>query len=540
LSKEKTRRVESEEEIYQEGHNTVIEDEEGNVLGVRESRQGESEKQRMRRDNKEAGRLLSEKDVEHGVAQTEHGGKVEEAPGQAVHAIKEGLEHPAGHPAHRWNMRKRMQSFSGRARPGEGEEPAQPPKAHKPPQKRGPALAYQFGNTIIVEDEDGEVLKKYDIPGPSKDKPVRPGMDRKASMAETGGRAMQSIRRMGTYVGMPARTEAGPSGTQDVPADGRKKQTSADNEDDDGLRFTVTAGGRRMSKAEFITQMSKLDPKSRAKLIADSDVPEEVKEEAKQDAKDEARRRAASTQADIPPVIGEEGEAQLQKIDSPGAHREDRKRGPGGLTLVDSDEEDIPFHSVHDDLAKYKMGQSRSGETAAQRRRRLAEEQAPHSKAAMSEADTTPGRQTPAEPTPRSGSPATDPDQPPAHKSRMDEGETAAERKRRLGALGLGQQEAPDSDSEEEEGGDPLETGRGTGTHHGVRGGSGHGQPQGEAASVARRTPGIRFAEQPRIPTKDERKKQEEQEEARGREGDKEGAGGSKGMGKLGKLKWKK
>ncbi|KAF2649267.1 hypothetical protein K491DRAFT_611164 [Lophiostoma macrostomum CBS 122681] len=529
LSKEKAHRVESEEEIYQEGSNTVIEDEEGNVLGVRESRQGESEKQRKRQDEKEARRLMSEKDVEHGVAQTEHGGKAEEAPGEALHAIKEGIEHPTG----RWNMRKRMQSFSGRTRPSDGEEPAQPPKAQRPPQKRGPALAYQFGNTIIVEDEDGEVLKKYDIPGHSKDKTSRPGVDHKASMVETGGRAMQSLRRMGTYMGMPAsRTEAGPSGAQDVPADGKKKQDLDENEDDDGLRFTVTAGGRRMSKVEFITQMSKLDPKSRAKLIEDSDVPEGVKEEAKQDAKDEARRRAASTQAQVPPVIGEEGEAQLQKVDSPEAHQEDRKRGPEGLTLVDSEEEDIPFHSVHEDLANYKLDHSRSRETAAQRRRRLAEEQAsPDSKGFFDEAPSSQGQQTLFDPTPRSASPKSDSNQPPAHKSRMDEGETAAERKRRLGALGIGQDEPSDSDSEEEEGGDPLETGRGTGAHS-ARGGA--GQPQGEAANVARRAPGIRFAEQPRPPTKDERKEEEAREKEEGTPGT------SARKGPLGKLKWKK
>jgi hypothetical protein len=31
------------------------------------------------------------------------------------------------------------------------------------PMRRGPARAYQFGQTIIVEDEDGEVIKKYDL-----------------------------------------------------------------------------------------------------------------------------------------------------------------------------------------------------------------------------------------------------------------------------------------------------------------------------------------------------------------------------------------
>lgn len=534
VTKEKGRRHESEEEIYQEGENTVIEDEEGNVLGVRESRKGEGEKERQERDNAEARRLMSEKDVEHGVAQTEHGGKLEEAPAKAVEAVKEGVEQHTG----RWNMRKRLQSFSGRE-----EEPAAPPRAHKPPQKRGPALAYQFGNTIIVEDEDGEVLKKYDIPAPAKE---RPGIDRKSSVTETGGRAMQSLRRMGTYMGIPHhQEEAGPSGTQATAADAKRKQQSADEDDDDRIRFTVTAGGRRMSKAEFIDQMSKLDPKSRARFIEDSDVPEGVKQEAKQDARDAARRRAAS-QAKIPPVVGEEGEAQIQKIASPEAKDEGRKRGPDGLTLVDSDEEDVPFHSVRQDLANYKLDHSQS-ETAAQRRRRLAEGSGSTAKESSPVGDDpTRDEETPAERRRRlaalQGSSSPDRGRkspPPSHgpKSRMDEGETEAERKRRLGALGFGQDDSQDSESEEEEAGDPLETGRGT--HHGHHSPAAQRNlaPQQSTAQEGRpRAPGIRFAEQPRIPTKDERAAADKEE----REATKAEASSSGSKLGLGKLRWKK
>lgn len=102
----------------------------------------------------------------------------------------------------------------------------------------------------------------------------------------------------------------------------------------------------------------------------------------------------------------------------------------------------------------------------------------------------------------------------------MDEGETAAERKRRLGALGMGNADdsSPDSDSDAEEGGDPLETGRGS-----------HAAQQ----AAARRTPGIRFAEQPRIPTKDERAQEDKDEKEAA-------AAESSRKGPLGKLRWKK
>ncbi|KAF2705859.1 hypothetical protein K504DRAFT_85260 [Pleomassaria siparia CBS 279.74] len=294
--REKYRRQESEEEIYQEGSKTVIEDEEGNVLGVRESRNDESEKQRLERDRAEARRLHDEKDVEHGVAQTEHGGAVEEAPGKVV----ETMEQPG-----RWNMRKRMENFSGRHRPEEGDLQA-PSKTQKAPQKRGPALAYQFGNTIIVEDEDGEVIKKYDIPSASKaPKESRPGMDRKSSMAVQGAAALHGLRKMGTYVGIPAPAEDdGPSGSSASPDAKKKQQQLEDALDDDRIRFTVTSGGQRMSKAEFIQQMSGLDAKQRAKFMEDSNVPEIVKREARE----ATMRGRAKTSTNIPAVVGEEGQ----------------------------------------------------------------------------------------------------------------------------------------------------------------------------------------------------------------------------------------
>ncbi|RMZ71143.1 putative Na(+) H(+) antiporter 1 [Pyrenophora seminiperda CCB06] len=421
-SGEKLKMREPEEEIYQEGHNTVFEDKEGNVLGVRDSH-GEHGEERRKHDTERAEGLLKTKDVQHGVSQKEHGGALEEAPGKIENAIE--------HPHKTW--RNRMQSYTGRA-PRDGKA-AEPPKADKPAHKsgkHGPALAYQYGNTIIVEDEDGEVLKKYDIPKEPKE--GRPANPRGQSMVETSSRAVQSLKRMGTHMGVPTAHQAGPSGTQNT---SNKKKKAAElaakeQEDDDLLRFTVTAGGRR-----------------------------------------------------------EAGEAELQKIESPAAEAEGKPRGPEGLTLVDSNNEHVPFHSVRQDLEGYSNVQG--AETAAQRRRRQAAEQS---------AEQSPSQG------PRARNASTEP-QP--QEDEGFEGETAAERKRRLGALGVGNDDSPESDSDDEETGDPLETGRGT--HF-------HAEPGGKVLSPARRTPGIRFADQPRVPTKDERaaedaREKEEKEQKR-------------------------
>lgn len=431
------------------------------------------------------------------------------------------------HPQKAW--RKRMQSFS-KQHHHHGDELSDASKAQKAPkpEKRGPALAYQFGNTIIVEDEDGEVIKQYDIPSNKKEKEKRPGAQRGQSVAEGTSRAIQSLKRMGTQLGVPAAAmgESAPSGTQ--AADGKKKKESP-ADDDDRLRFTVTAGGRRMSKMEFITQMSQMDPKARAKFVQSSDAPEAVKTAAHEDAKEQKatdRRKAASATANVPPVVGEEGEAEIHKIESPAAHEEDRVRGPEGLTLVDSRGEDVPFHSVHTDLQNYSMDQQ--GETGAQRRRRLAAQEsdtAPHHEAGNEDPD----QETPAERRRRLGalkgssSPPSTPNRQqftsssskPADNAAL-EGETAAERKRRLGALGVGD-DSPESDSDDEvEAGDPMETGRGTHPHA--------SDSKKTATNPATRTPGIRFAEQPRIPTKDERLANDAQEKE-AREGEKKKTG---------------
>lgn len=494
-SKGKLKDVQSAEEIYQEGSQTVFEDKEGNVLGVRDSH-GEHGMQRRESDIREARRLMREDRVKHGVAQTEHGGKAEEAPAKAMEA--------AEHPQKTW--RKRMQSFTGHHHDDNGEV-IEKPKAKKPEHKRGPALAYQFGNTIIVEDEDGEVLKKYDIPAKPKDgKEQRPGAARGASMIETSGRAMQSLKRMGTHMGIPSHMDT----------EAAKKQKESDA-DDDNLRFTLSAGGRRMSKTEFIQQMSQLNPKDRAKMLQESNAPESIKREAHQDAKDHHRRAQAASEANIPPVIGEEGEAELHKVESPAAEKEGKLRGPEGLTLVDSNEEHVPFHSVRQTLADRSDGGEK--ETAAQRRRRLAAEQ---SQANPQAADDGSDDETPAErhrrlsalkgstsPSAGQGRRPLSPSQQQSSSDAGFEGETAAERKRRLGALGVGGEDSPESDSEgEPETGDPMETGRGT-----------HSQAARQKLAPPK-APGIRFADQPRIPTKDERaaedaRQKEEAETAR-------------------------
>ena len=221
------------------------------------------------------------------------------------------------------------------------------------------------------------------------------------------------------------------------------------DDDDDRLRFTITSGGRRMDKTDFIKQIQSLDPKARAKVVEESDVPEGVKEDARRHAaerskttkkeKPDGRRPPPpenSTSYQFPVVLGndQDGEpiAAVEKV----ASHEGRPKGNNGLTLVDSNGQDIPFHTVSDAVSKYSAGQP---ETAASRRRRLA---------SRKDSDDDGTVSVPLSNINSASSPHTT-----SHRqesSMASGGETNAERRRRMAALGEDGDQAKDSDSEDD------------------------------------------------------------------------------------------
>ncbi|UPK95737.1 hypothetical protein LCI18_006672 [Fusarium solani-melongenae] len=110
--------------------------------------------------------------------------------------------------------------------------------------RHAPARAFQFGNNIIIEDEDGEVIKTYELPT-SKDHNTD---DSKSSVASSEvncggvfGRAVASERV--TKESVVAETEAA---------------------DDKDIRFTIGGVSQRMTKDEFIREVQKLDPDAEA------------------------------------------------------------------------------------------------------------------------------------------------------------------------------------------------------------------------------------------------------------------------------------
>jgi len=476
-----------EVEAYEERHHLIIEDEEGNVLENVDTH-GQSDEQKAavienaRRRLKEdpSGKYTKHKHVPH-QANTE-GGEVESG-------VKDMVEHPEK------PFRSHFKGWKGL---GKGAHPEQPGLSKKPAErKRGPAHAYQFGSTIIVEDEDGEVIHKYDIPRDDQE-PSR-----------YNNYMRQGVRRMGTWAGLargqsqaavpkvdPAQKsgdaedmsssspenkaqegEGGAERTAAVATRPKKPQRSATQvAADDGLRMIIsnaeqygltglrkqrpgerpgileTSRGRRMSTNDFVRHMQDLDRNSRQAVMNQAGVDSHVQEAINKGA---VTRDALEPSSDGPkprnragtlpstqfksPISEKDTEAEeaadyfSAKRSSPrrATHRKRTQPDVTGGGRVEAqgvqseesvatddggEEEDIPGYNVRGTIARHGKGNT----TAADARRQR------HMVSAQAEE-------------------AIDED---GEEEDVNE-ETAAEKRRRLAALGLGG-EASESESDDE------------------------------------------------------------------------------------------
>ena len=476
--RKEARHHEPEVEAYEEGDHLIVEDEEGNMLS-QINVHGETEEQKQQHIMDARKMLREETSGEH--AKGKYHPHTKNEGEDFKHAVAQGLEH--GHYVQ--DLKKKFQGW-GKHKEGKSAK-------NKPPQqRRGPAHAYQYGSTIIVEDEDGEVVKKYDIPSSEKKR----GILNRAATGTDQTPIRNRLNRIGTWAGIgkaPAgdaqdSLAGGSGGDKSVGKKGRK--SSVVDDDDDRIRFTVTTGGRRMSKVDFIKQIQSMDPKARAKTLEESDVHDDLKKEAHQEAKEHynsiQQKGAQSRPAPIDggtsyqfPVPSGKGAPENVKQDGfevqQVASHEDRPAGEEGLTLVDSKGNDIPYHSVPETLSKYSSGQP---ETAAQRRRRLALNR-------MDSDDDGTDRIPPRRSTSiKNHSPTSSRKSTTApHSSSMAAtGETNAERRRRLAALGEADDTNKDPDSDDD---------------GGERQPKPDHRPVEEPILPRARVPGIRFADSP-------------------------------------------
>ncbi|KAL4955026.1 alkali metal cation/H+ antiporter Nha1 C terminus-domain-containing protein [Aspergillus filifer] len=307
-------------------------------------------------------------------------------------------------------------------------------KSAKPAKGKGrSAHAYQFGNTIIVEDEDGEVIKKYSIP--SGDKPENKG----------NAPVRRGLVRMGTWFGMEEEGESS--------AAANKKSSANEWLADDGLRFTLANDdevgkrgiehkGKRMTKQQFAEQIRGLAPKARQSVVEESDAPAHVKEVARTEAEDagkSTRRMSASKLADDlpPPTQQTKGQPHDDINDS---------ASTGSESGSESELEEAPGRNVADTLARIAAG------TAASERRTnlspVAESRqlSPRARERRDSEDDGTERVPPSQLREAAGFA-----RPPQEADLDDTGETPAERRRRLAALGVNSDDEDDDDDDDDD-----------------------------------------------------------------------------------------
>ena len=420
---------EPEIEVYEEGDQLIVEDEEGNVISQKdtnkmsgEERENYLEQQRLKLEKDTSGQFAKDKHHPH---ERNEGEEIE----QTI------AEHVAGGHGYK-NLAKKFGNWDGWKRK---DEPKPPPE-----RKRGPAHAYQYGNTIIVEDEDGEVVKKYDLPVPDRRKS-------RADGSEIPERPMrQGIRRMTTWTGLGGKDAAAATANVEGESSGTgKKKAVEEDPDDEHIRFTLGGSKRRMSKADFIKQIQQLDPKAQVSVIEESDATDATKHKAKKEVGLKSPTK----------------KTQATSSKAPSPNTEDSE----------NENTSIPEHSLAETLGRYSVGQP---ETAAQRRRRMASrrdsdddgtERIPPRGRRDDSGSRSPMMSPSSMLSPRSKAPPVN-----------DGGETAAEKRRRLAALGHADE---DSDSEDDGGEQQPKKGH---------------VPVAEPETVTR-TPGIRFAEAPAV-----------------------------------------
>lgn len=281
------------------------------------------------------------------------------------------------------------------------EEETQKRKGKEPKTRKGePAMAFQIGNTIIVENEDGEVVKTYELPSQNPDSDI---VSQSLKYIGMGGLKKNGEKSNAT-TSPPSESQAsGSSPRPGVPSwasgvirratmDAQKRNKSVveeqEEEDDRHIRFTIGGVGRRMTKDNFIQEMQKLAPAARREIVDQSTASSRVKTLAKQEPPmrtAEKPQQGEKTQGDEPPSAQAEwqgshnvnyGQGAGSSGETSGSSSRSVSPGGGKAVSLEPSSRDAPESAAERRrrLAALKGigGEDDAGETAAERRRREA------------------------------------------------------------------------------------------------------------------------------------------------------------------------
>ncbi|PFH57591.1 hypothetical protein XA68_14813 [Ophiocordyceps unilateralis] len=239
-------------EMYAEGDDIVVEDDNGEVLDV------------------QSGHRLSEDQPRASNAGDDAAGPSDELSVWTLHGLR----------------RKVNEMYTLEMEKRKGKAKAQ--------RRHEPARAYQFGNMIIVEDEDGEVVKSYQLPSQREQQEGGEnsndligaslkylGLGTKARQGEKSAEAAAEEGEAGTSASPAGR----PSGWPAFSRLGAQRKTFAQQQeadDDKKIRFTIGGVGQRMTKEDFLRQVRNLDARTRTEVVDQSTASSAVKRLAQQ------------------------------------------------------------------------------------------------------------------------------------------------------------------------------------------------------------------------------------------------------------------
>ncbi|KAF3930558.1 hypothetical protein ABW19_dt0203238 [Dactylella cylindrospora] len=154
---------------------------------------------------------------------------------------------------------------------GDGEHSGshQRPRRHSEARRRqGTATAYQSGNDVIVEDEDGEVIRVIRAPTNPERRPTIMGIP-------TGRRP--SLQKFGSWLTGKSAAESSHQG-----AEYNDDAVSVMSNEEHGVHLHNPFHGGRMSRKDIIEHLHSIDPRHRSKIAKAHNYPQKLVAEADQ------------------------------------------------------------------------------------------------------------------------------------------------------------------------------------------------------------------------------------------------------------------
>ncbi|KAK6363542.1 hypothetical protein TWF730_000971 [Orbilia blumenaviensis] len=164
------------------------------------------------------------------------------------------IESPSRHPGH--------ESSHGKERRGSERRRSE---SHR---KRGTATAYQSGNDVIVEDEDGEVIRVIR---------ANPGIERRDTILGIPTGRRPSLQKIGSWLtGKSTSGETSHTGSHQHNDDAM----SIKSNDEHGIHLHNPFHGGRMSRKEIVDHFQTIDPRYRSKIAQAHNIPQKLVAEA--------------------------------------------------------------------------------------------------------------------------------------------------------------------------------------------------------------------------------------------------------------------